>query len=121
MERGVHVRVCVGRMCYNSEDGDCPPLSLQSRELEAMQSDYESRRKELEQLLQSVDQQVSIGHMRVASHPHTHTPSHALTHILIPTPSPHTPTPSYSPHTHTFMPTEVRSGGKAEATAGGGN
>ena len=35
-------------------------LSPQSRELAAMQSEYERRREELEQLLQSVDQQVRI-------------------------------------------------------------
>ena len=71
-ERSACEGVCWEDVLY-PEDGDCPPLSLQSQELEAMQSKYESRRKELEQLLQSVDQQVSIGHL-TPSHTHRHTP-----------------------------------------------
>lgn len=43
------------------EGGSCISPSLsQSRELATMQSEYERRREELEQLLQSVDQQVCI-------------------------------------------------------------
>ena len=43
------------RVCHVS-----PPSLSQSRELATMQSEYERRREELEQLLQSVDQQVCI-------------------------------------------------------------